>query len=75
MNKNELKGRNGNTEIILWYLSKMSSYIAADDLYIRMRTEGIKIGMATVYKHLRMLRKSGLIDVRTAEKKVEYSYL
>ena len=74
MNRIELKKRNANTQLILSYLSKMSSCIAADDLYIQMRTEGINIGMATVYKHLRMLRELGLIHVDHSNKRARYSY-
>ena len=74
MNSNELKRRNANTQLILSYLSNISSYIAADDLYIRMRTEGVNIGMATVYKHLKMLRELGLIHVDHSSKRARYSY-
>ena len=73
--KKSLNKCNANTQLILTYLTRAKKYIAADDLYIAMRSTGENIGMATVYKHLKMLRESGVVNVRRAEKKVEYNYL
>lgn len=60
------------TDIILNALRSINEWIAADDLYIYLRTHSVSIGYSTLYKHLKAMRESDLIQVNSSEKKILY---
>ncbi len=59
--------RTRNQDQILQTLQSLNREIAAQDLYIYLQENGHKIGLATVYRSLDVLKQQGAIQVRTME--------
>ena len=48
--------------IVVSHFLKMSKHVDAEDLYRKVRSEGHKIGLATIYRTLNLLKDTGLVD-------------
>ncbi|MEM9771202.1 MAG: transcriptional repressor [Cyanobacteria bacterium P01_D01_bin.73] len=59
--------RTRNQDQILQTLKSLSYEIAAQDLYVHLQEHGHKIGLATVYRALDVLKQRGEIQVRTSK--------
>jgi Fur family ferric uptake transcriptional regulator len=60
--------RSRSQKIILNLLQQLQQEIDAQDLYLELRGQGKKIGLATVYRALKTLHKEGLIQERPSTK-------
>ena len=50
-----------------------SGFLTAQDVYARLREQGTRIGLATVYRHLQRLAEQGALDVlNDADGRVAY---
>ena len=59
--------RTRNQDRILQTLQALNHEIAAQDLYIYLQENGQRIGLATVYRSLDVLKQQGEIQVRTLD--------
>ena len=59
--------RTRNQDQILQTLQSLNREIAAQELYIYLQENGHKVGLATVYRSLDVLKQQGEIQVRTLE--------
>ena len=50
---------------IIKLLEKLDTQISAQSLYIKLRSSNPHVGLATVYRSLETLKKSGLVQSRT----------
>jgi Fur family transcriptional regulator, ferric uptake regulator len=57
--------RTRSQDRILTLLKTQGEPISAQDLYIELRSHSQSMGLATVYRALDILKKSGLVQVRT----------
>lgn len=48
-------------KVVLAYLRQLQEPISAQELFKRFRREGIRLGLATVYRSLEALKRQGLI--------------
>ncbi|MBF2008036.1 MAG: transcriptional repressor [Chlorogloeopsis fritschii C42_A2020_084] len=53
---------------ILEFLEKLESPISAQDLYVQLRSSHQRLGLATVYRALEVLKLRGLVQSRTSVK-------
>lgn len=49
-------------QIVVSQFLKMAKHVDAEDLYRKVRSEGHRIGLATVYRTLNLLKDTGLVD-------------
>ncbi len=69
-----LKTRNTKQkEIIKKELTKFNTFFTAEDLYERVKTIDKNIGLATIYRFLKTLRKNGNIFSYTCDGRLIYS--
>jgi Fur family transcriptional regulator, ferric uptake regulator len=57
--------RTPSQDRILTCLKGRAAPISAQDIYIELRSQSQSMGLATVYRALDILKKSGLVQVRT----------
>jgi Fur family transcriptional regulator, ferric uptake regulator len=57
--------RTRSQDRLLTLLKAQDAPISAQDLYIELRSQSQSMGLATVYRALDTLKKSGLVQVRT----------
>jgi Fur family transcriptional regulator, ferric uptake regulator len=57
--------RTRSQDRILTLLKAQPDPISAQDLYVELRSQSQSMGLATVYRALDTLKKSGLVQVRT----------
>ncbi|MDF5732429.1 MAG: Fur family transcriptional regulator [Rhizonema sp. PD38] len=55
-----------NQQSILKWLEKLDSPISAQNLYVQLRSSHQRLGLATVYRSLDVLKLRGLVQSRTA---------
>ncbi|BAU08408.1 Fur family transcriptional regulator [Fischerella sp. NIES-3754] len=59
-------GLTPHQQSILKFLEKLDSPISAQNLYVQLRSTNQRIGLATVYRALEVLKLRGLVQSRTA---------
>ena len=57
--------RTQNQERIVEILKGLTKPVSAQDLYMKLRSHGHSIGLATVYRSLEALKLEGLVQMRT----------
>jgi len=60
-------------EIINKEINKIKTFFTAEELYEKIKSIDKNIGLATIYRFLKTLRKEGNIFTYTCEKKLIYS--
>jgi Fur family transcriptional regulator, ferric uptake regulator len=69
-----LKSRNTKQkELIQKEIEKINDFFTVEELYIGMQKKNKDIGLATIYRYLKQLRKEKLIHSYTCESKLIYS--
>lgn len=69
---NLMKIKRDIKQTIIDALQSVNDWIAADDLYVYLRTNSVSISYSTLYKHLRTLRESNIISTQLAHNKTLY---
>lgn len=49
-------------KIVVSHFLKMAKHVDVEDLYRKVRADGHKIGLATIYRTLNLLKDTGLVD-------------
>ncbi len=60
-------------EILSKELAKISSFFTAEEIHAKVRKKDSKIGIATVYRFLKDLRKKSQVHTYTCNRRVLYS--
>src|SRR3990172_2722971 len=61
---------------VLDEIASHKRHFEADDLYVRLRSNGLKISRATVYRTLDVLVRSGIVDkVELGENRAYFEYV
>jgi Fur family ferric uptake transcriptional regulator len=59
--QNQLKQTKQRRMIVEEFV-KMNAHVQAEQLYIRVNVRGAKVGLATIYRTLNLLKEAGLIE-------------
>lgn len=72
-NAKSMKTANHSQELILTLLGVISTPLSAQDIWAELQKQGQKLGIATIYRNLELLKLKGLVQVRTIHNEAFYS--
>ena len=62
-------------KLILYVFLQQSGHVHIDDIHIRVRDQDPTIGIATLYRTMKLLVESGLAEMHTFNEKTTYERL